>query len=221
MDGSETSFEFDDEFEAVLRYRGERLDIASRGRSERQFDLLKDWIEANGAAYLDRLENRYRVYGEWLYACHRVFYDALPSYFLEFDVFDRERQVFLDTPSRRRLLAGLPALHSVRVVATGRGGDLSHPSRLDCVSAFKSSDWKDSAFDAARRSGLQPESFAGRMDLTDMGEGFYGKVEEDGVVAMRFKWVRPDFVAEIVNNGRHWKDMPIVPNRLASATLRY
>ena len=43
------------------------------------------------------LGNRYIVYGEWLYDKNSIYYDALPHYLLEFDVFDKERKVFLDT----------------------------------------------------------------------------------------------------------------------------
>ena len=54
-----------------------------------------------------------------MYAKHSVFYDALPGYFLEFDILDRERGVFLDTPSRRKLTEKLPVT-SVPVLAQGR-----------------------------------------------------------------------------------------------------
>lgn len=54
------------------------------------------------------LGSRYVMYGEWMYAKHSVFYDALPHYFLEFDILDRKRGCFLDTPSRRKLTCQMP-----------------------------------------------------------------------------------------------------------------
>ena len=44
------------------------------------------------------------MYGEWLYAKHTVYYDALPHYFLEFDIYDKEQAIFLSTKKRKELL---------------------------------------------------------------------------------------------------------------------
>jgi hypothetical protein len=212
MDGSETSFEFTDDLEPVLRYRGSPLDLSSRGGHEKQFDRLKDWCELNADAFFDRFETRYRVYGEWLFAAHRIFYDALPSHFLEFDILDMQDGHFLDTPSRQELLSAVPAIHSVRVIADGSAAAIQHPSRFVGPSAFKSTSWRQSAELAASRAGQSPEAFLARVDGSDLAEGIYGKVEENGEVVLRFKWVRPEFVAAIVDGGRHWKDMPLIPN---------
>ena len=43
------------------------------------------------------------MFGEWMYAKHTVFYDALPHYFMEFDIYDREKKEFLDTKRRREM----------------------------------------------------------------------------------------------------------------------
>jgi hypothetical protein len=212
MDGSETSFEFNDDLEPVLRYRGSPLDLSMRGGTERQFDRLKDWFEMHADAFFDRFDTRYRVYGEWLFAAHRIFYDALPCHFLEFDILDRKDGRFLDTSSRRELLAADAAIHSVKVIANGLASALQHPSKLVGPSAFKYPEWRQAAELAATRSGQTPDALMARLDSTDLAEGIYGKVEENGEVVARFKWVRPDFVAAIVDGGRHWKDMPLVPN---------
>lgn len=45
---------------------------------------------------------RYVMYGEWLYAKHTVYYDMLPHYFMEFDIYDKENGSFLGTAARRR-----------------------------------------------------------------------------------------------------------------------
>ncbi|MCV9963545.1 RNA ligase family protein [Pararhizobium sp. BT-229] len=216
MDGSETSFEFNDEIDPVLRYRGSPLDLSSRGGAEKQFDGFKDWFELNADSFFDRFDTRYRVYGEWLFAAHRVFYDALPCHFLEFDILDKRDGRFLDTPGRRELMSALPTLHSVRVMAEGAAVTLGHPSKLVGPSAFKSPDWRLSAAEAASRARLSAEAFMARIDTSDLAEGIYGKVEENGEVTLRFKWVRPEFVSGIVSGGRHWKDMALVPNGVVS-----
>ena len=55
-----------------------------------------------------------------IYAKHAIYYDKLPHYFMEFDIFDRETGRFLDTPSRHELIKGLP-LCSVPVLAEENG----------------------------------------------------------------------------------------------------
>jgi hypothetical protein len=216
MDGSETSFEFNDNLDPILRYRGSPLDLKSRGGAEKQFDRLKDWFELNAGQFFDCFETRYRVYGEWMFATHRIYYDALPSYFLEFDILDKRDGRFLDTPCRRELTNSLPALHSVCILASGKADTVGHPSALVGPSAFKSDTWMHTARDSATRSGLTADEFLARIDNSDRCEGIYGKVEENGEVTLRFKWVRPEFVSDIVNGGRHWKDMAVVPNAVVS-----
>jgi len=215
MDGSETSVEFDADLEPVVRFRGNPLDLASRGGAERTFNGLKDWFAANAEAFFDVIGDRYRVYGEWLHTCHRVFYDALPCHFLEFDILDRQTGIFLDTPSRRALLEALPFVSSVHVLFEGVASPSAHPSSLVGPSRFKSRYWEDNARRAAEVSGQDPSAFLARIDPLDLAEGVYGKVEEEGRVTARFKWVRPDFVRAIVDGGTHWKDMPPIPNLLS------
>lgn len=89
------------------------------GARERHFDLFKQWGTVQRNLFWEVLRDRYIMYGEWLYAKHTIFYDKLPHYFMEFDVFDRQNEVFLDTPSRRALLEPLPVV-SVPVLQTGR-----------------------------------------------------------------------------------------------------
>jgi hypothetical protein len=48
-----------------------------------------------------------------------------------------------------------------------------------------------------------------------MAEGLYIKVEEDGVVKERLKWLRYDFLQALTESGSHWRDRPLFPNRLA------
>ncbi len=49
---------------------------------------MKAWAGAAQRELREALGGRYVMYGEWLYAKHTVFYDALPHYFFEFDVLD-------------------------------------------------------------------------------------------------------------------------------------
>ena len=45
-------------------------------------------------------------------------------------------------------------------------------------------------------------------------EGLYIKLEEDGVVKERFKFVRASFLQCLLESNSHWQSRPIVPNML-------
>ena len=46
-------------------------------------------------------------------------------------------------------------------------------------------------------------------------EGLYIKIEENGQVVERLKFVRPSFTQAVDASQSHWLDRPIVPNGLA------
>jgi hypothetical protein len=47
-------------------------------------------------------------------------------------------------------------------------------------------------------------------------EGLYIKVEEDGIVQERYKYVRASFLTTILQSETHWLNRPIIPNQLRS-----
>ena len=54
---------------------------------------MKQWASVHRDAFYRVLGNRYIMYGEWMYAKHTVFYDALSNYFLEFDIYDKKEDI--------------------------------------------------------------------------------------------------------------------------------
>src|SRR5688572_16479224 len=105
LDGANAAISFAPRGELRLQSRGHYL---LGGAREKQFELFKSSATVQRDALFRALGARHVLYGEWLYAKHTVFYDALPHYFMEFDVLDREQGVFLSTERRRELLAGVP-----------------------------------------------------------------------------------------------------------------
>lgn len=61
-----------------LQSRGHFL---TGGPRERHFALLKSWARCHEARLREVLGERYVMYGEWTYAKHTIFYDALPTTF--------------------------------------------------------------------------------------------------------------------------------------------
>lgn len=88
LDGANAAVHFHDG-KFLQQSRGH---VLRGGAREKQFDYFKSW-----ATWPIDLRNilgeRYVVFGEWCYAKHRIYYDALPAFFIEFDVFDKERGV--------------------------------------------------------------------------------------------------------------------------------
>jgi hypothetical protein len=211
IDGANAALSFDEEGRLLLQSRGHYL---VGGAREKHFALFKTWATTHQKLFQERLQSRYVVYGEWLYAKHTVFYDALPHYFLEFDVFDRELQQFLSTERRRLLLDGLP-IASVPVLAEGRFKHLLQVCAQVGHSRYKSEAWLTRLRLLVEEQGLDWSGIVRETDASSLAEGLYIKHEADGVVRGRFKFVRASFLTSVVDSGSHWLSRPIVPNQLA------
>lgn len=211
LDGANSGIRFDAERGLLLQSRGHEL---AGGPREAQFELFKRWAYSHTAMFADVLGSRYVVFGEWMFAAHTVFYDSLEHYWFEFDVFDRVDGVWLDTPARHQLWAGTPVV-SVPVLAAG---SFANPARLvDLVgpSLYISPAQRPRCEQAAVAAGDTVERVCGRLDLSGLAEGLYVKVEADGHVVDRLKWVRPSFTQTITESASHWLDRPLVANALA------
>ncbi|HSI50593.1 MAG TPA: RNA ligase family protein [Ideonella sp.] len=218
LDGANVAVSFTAAGELLLQSRGHYL--AGGGR-ERQFAPFKQWAAAHEATLLARLEDRYVMYGEWLYAKHSVSYDRLPHYFCEFDVFDRQAGVFLSTPRRHALLAGSPVL-SVPVLHEGPMPTAPKPLRtLLQPSLAKGPAWRQAFEQAVRRQALDLALAWRQTDASDLAEGLYIKIEDTEQVLGRCKWVRPDFVQTILDSGSHHSTRPLIPNGLADGVDLY
>jgi hypothetical protein len=138
LDGANAAVSFQDR-ELRLQSRGHYL---IGGAREKHFDLFKQWAQTHRKRFCERLGDRYVMYGEWLYSKHTIYYDALPHWFVEFDVLDRERDVFLSTKERRVLLDGLPVT-SVPVLLEGSRPSLETLVTLVRSSLYKSHRWRE------------------------------------------------------------------------------
>ena len=210
-DGANSALSFSLDGELLLQSRGHYL---TTGYRERHYNLMKEWASIHRDAFYAVLGARYIMYGEWMYAKHTVYYDALPHYFLEFDMWDRERRVFLDTPSRKKLLFGLP-LVSVPVLAEGEFSSREKLVSLLGRSNYITEKHIQSLISTSEKLGLDAERQCRETDASDLMEGLYIKVEENGTVTKRLKFVRPTFTQTVDISATHWLDRPIVPNGLS------
>jgi hypothetical protein len=160
-----------------------------------QYDLFKQWTMGKRPVLETMLEDRLILFGEWMYARHSLHYRRLPHYFFEFDLYDKQRQVFLDLASRLEKLEGtgiltVPVIHRGRATADQLRGMIG-PSQFD--SQFEN-------------------PLTGRAD--NLMEGLYLRTEAAGCVTGRAKLVRQEFI-EKAGQSEHWQHQPVVANLLA------
>ncbi|MEV6927544.1 RNA ligase family protein [Dactylosporangium sp. NPDC051485] len=210
LDGANAAISFDPDGALLLQSRGHYL---TGGPREKQFAPFKAWAAGMSHVLRSVLKDRFILYGEWLYAKHTCFYDALPHHFCEFDVYDRQSDAFLSTPRRRELLDGL-GVASVPVLKVGAFADLAGLTALVGPSTCRTDGWKDTLQESARAGGADPDRVLRETDMSEDMEGLYLKLEDADTVLGRYKWVRPSFHTAILDSGSHWQDRPIVANRV-------
>lgn len=211
VDGANTAISFDGEGNLLLQSRGHYLDGDYR---ERHYNLMKQWAFTYKDLLYSVLGSRYIMYGEWMYAKHTVFYDALPDYFLEFDIFDRERDVFLSTNERRKFTDKLGIISSVPVLAEGIFKSKKEILNYLGNSNFITEDHISVLKSLCEKYELDAERNIRETDPSLTMEGLYIKIEEDGIVKDRVKFVRSSFYQCVNESKSHWLTRPIIPNQL-------
>lgn len=218
LDGANSAVSFTEGAQLLLQSRGHYL---TGGNRERQFAPLHRWAGAHEDRLLERLEDRYVMYGEWCYSKHSVFYDQLPHLFHEFDIWDRVESCFLSTRRRHALLAGSPVL-SVPVIYEGvMPTDPKLLWKLVQSSLAKTAIWRERFEQAVAKQGLPLDLCWKQTDRDDRSEGLYVKIEDDQRVLGRFKLVRPNFTQTILDSGSHHQRRPILPNGLHAGVDLY
>lgn len=102
----------------IVRGKGDKWTLQKRrGLADtgvhQQFSFFWAWARANEAKIL-QMPHNWILYGELTYSKHHIYYDALPSYFLAFDVWNGKE--FLDHDDRLDFVQKLgfkhvPVLH--------------------------------------------------------------------------------------------------------------
>lgn len=202
VDGANTGISFSDEGQLLLQSRGHYL---RGGQRERQFDLLKQWANENQDTLFDILEDRYILFGEWCYAKHHIFYDALPHHFLGFDLFDKQASRFLSLRRYQEIIKD--RVCSVPVLAQGKFGKMSNFTGFIGPTGFKTKDWKQKLVDVAGEKELR------HTDMTDLMEGVYVRIEDEDWVVGRMKYPREEFT-KTINDDTHWMTRPIIANQV-------
>lgn len=194
IDGTNVGIHFTSDGKMVLQCRGH---LITQGMHP-QYDLFKQWTAVKRSIIEERLDDRFILFGEWVYARHSVHYRQLPHYFFEFDIYDKDQETFLSLDQRLAILDGT-GIETVPVLHQGAVGK-EELAELIGPSVF------DSQFE-------NPVTW--RTD--NLMEGLYLRIEAGGSVSGRAKFVRPEFV-EKVKQSTHWQHQAMVPNLLKEGT---
>ncbi|MDE7038809.1 MAG: RNA ligase family protein [Lachnospiraceae bacterium] len=100
IDGANLGISFGSNGELRLQNRGNYLLTPLEG----QWKRLDSWIDCHETAIFDVIMDKYILFGEWCYAKHSIYYNALPDWFIGFDIYDTEREKFLSVKNRDILL---------------------------------------------------------------------------------------------------------------------
>lgn len=180
IDGANVGISFDDEGELVVQNRGHYLGPGDHA----QYGPLWPFVYERRDALWDALGAEKILFGEWCFAKHSIAYDALPSFFIAFDLYDkRDGGFFYDRLALEKMCEQTSC---ATVPQLKRGAVLRTTAALDALI-------KGSAFGGER------------------AEGVYLRRESGGRLVARYKWVRKDFTAGITE---HWNSKPLVPNKL-------
>lgn len=212
MDGANCAISFSPSGDLLLQSRGHYL---TGGKREKHFNLFKTWAGTYTAPLHDVLGQRYIMYGEWLYAKHTIYYNRLPHYFLEFDIMDTTTGAFLSTPDRKTLLEPLGFIQSVKVLHQGPISRIQDLTALLGPSYFIAGDHIEQLYKRASSQGIDADLARRETDPSRTMEGLYIKVEQDGTVTGRYKYVRASFLTTVMQSQTHWLNRPIINNLLA------
>ncbi len=144
-----------------------RGNYLAAGKSHAQWNLLWPWLAERRATLEEGLQGELMLFGEWCYARHSVPYDALPDWFLAFNIFETHSRRFWPVDRRNQWLQGRDI---VPVPEVGRG-----------------------RFQRNQIPSLLGSSRAGRVPM----EGIYLRREKDGYLQARAKVVTSAFKQQI------------------------
>jgi len=170
IDGANLGISTDEAGELRVQNRGSWL---SPDTCHPQFRSLWSWLGPKRSDLENALGSNLMLFGEWCVAVHTVEYNALPDWFLGFDVFERSSGRFWSTIRRDALLNKLGLRH---VPLLGRG-----------------------IFGVDELRALMDTSRVGSSAM----EGVYVRAESSMWLRSRAKLVRPEFAQGIDTHWSH------------------
>jgi hypothetical protein len=200
VDGTGCCICWNEQWESEIWHRGT---IVS---NTKEFKRLHSWVKIYEDKLFDILEDRYVLFGEWMNIKHTIFYDRLPHLFLESDIYDKQKKVFLSTNARRKLLKNCDFIFSVPVLKMLKVESLDQIVELIGKPRYQSGHWEDTLKTQCMQRSISFDKTINETDCSGLMEGLYIKHEDNGQVVNRYKYVRYEFVQNIINSQSHIMD---------------
>ena len=210
IDGANVAISFSKNKELLLQSRGH---FFRGGYKERHYELFKTWANFYKDELYKILGEKYIMYGEWMYAKHKIYYDKLPHYFIEFDIYDKENNVFLSTSKGKEILKNTNII-SVPVLKEGKFSFLDEVLSYLKESHYISLSYLESLKKTIKELKLDEEKILSETDRTNLMEGLYIKVENDDIVLDRMKYVSHRYIQVKIDEDSSWFNKEIIPNKL-------
>lgn len=214
VDGAGVSISLDKHWNIEIDHRG----TPARGK---EFKLLRDWADQHWEDLLMLLGERYILFGEWMYNKHTIFYDNLPHFFLESDIYDKERKIWLSTTARNALLKTADYIKRVPVLDAIKPESLSEITQYIGKTTFQSEEWQNKLKSKCAMMGAQFDKVFKETDASGLMEGLYIKHEDDFQVLNRYKFVRYEFLQTILDSGSHLIDRLPIYNSLTGDAFSF
>jgi len=217
MDGIGLGIYFEQE-QIYVQQRGHSFSLDNLPWQMKNFAL---WVNHHLDELYYILQDKYVLFGEWLEHKHTVFYDNLPQWFIEYDIYDRKNQQFLSTEARIKLLSeAQSSMNSARVIATVHNLGIEQVIEyLNLASYAKTDDWQENLAFVCQHKKLDSQSVLSHT-LNNQGmEGLYIKTENSHHVTGRYKFIRQSFM-NLLLMGFHWKEQSLIDNLYAEHPLQ-
>jgi hypothetical protein len=203
LDGAGVSIFFDENLTIQVWHRGSQAE-------GNEYRPLYQWADINLDYLFSILGQRYILFGEWMLKKHTIYYDTLPEYFLESDIYDKESQLWLSSYKRADLLKD-NVIKSVPIIAMFKPSRLEQIISLIGPSKYRSIMWKENLKKACHRICSYDEVLS-QTDCTNLMEGLYIKHEDDTQVFNRYKYIRYEFLQKILSSKSHILDRVLIRN---------
>lgn len=209
LDGTGVSIEFDQNLDLQILHRGTSKAVGS------EYNLLYRWAEVFKEELHTVLSTRYIMFGEWLYNKHTIFYDILPCYYFESDIYDTENDIWLSTKARYDLLKDYRfMIASVPIYSEGKYSTIYQILSLYGPSLYRSPKCKEILQNQCIQYNYDyGQALEETVFCMDCSEGLYIKEEDDLEVINRYKYVPASFINTIEHSG-HIAFRPLLPNKL-------
>lgn len=165
VDGANIGISLSETGELLIQNRGNYILPGSHP----QFKLIWDWAYSRLTLLKRYISTDFIVFGEWCYAKHSIKYTSLPDWFLGFDIYDKNKKIFLNNEFRNQLLKNI----NIEIIPTLDKGKYARSDLEKLLSISKS------------------RFYSGPI------EGIYLRYEDSEKLIKRAKIVKKDFIQEI------------------------